>query len=625
MGEKRCMNCMRRLPVEAVACPKCGFVERFYRTEFYQLPPGSKLQNGRYEVGRVVGEGGFGVVYIGYDTKFEQIVAVKEFFSKLHVSRDNTQSVEMKLYKTTDESRESYRREIDHVRDEALTIRQFAGCSGIVQVEDYFEENNTIYLIMGYVEGTALNQLITEKTRGMDASECLEKFRPMIRSLHLVHLKHMLHRDISLDNIIMKEDGSLVLLDFGAARPIDPKTSSITVKFGYGPKEQYDADGSKQGPWTDVYALCVCLWNCLTGKKLDDSLKRAKKDDIWSGVNVRGLSRKQKDTIRKGLELEYTDRIQSMNELYYGLYGEWIEKPEEDSKNKSGTNGKAKTGLIRSLFERHRRADKPYDRDGERYRSEDRPYDRDRERYRSEDRPYDRDGERYRSEDRPYDRDGERYRSEDRLYDRDGERHRREDKPYDRDGERHRSEDRPYDRDRERYRSEDRLYDRDGERHRREDKLYDRDGERYRSEDRPYDRDGERHRREDKSFDRDKGPYDLEEETKFEDWETNLDETVMEAPTLILTDINDSRNRYECKVIGDVTIGRRSDRDVRIKEETVSRIQCTVFMQGGRMMVRNDSRKNITEINGRKVFEEAELIDGSILKMGRVRMRVELQ
>jgi len=317
---------MQLLPEGAEKCPHCGFSERYYKAEFYQLPIGHTLQNNRYQLGRVIGQGGFGLVYIGWDTKFKQVVAVKEFYSRQLVSRDNT--IRVKLFNDTEDGRAKYHKEIERVEAEALAIKQFTECPGIVRVEDYFEENNTIYLVMAYIEGITMRQYLDNNAGGMDGRGCLELFRPLVRSLSMVHKKNMLHRDISLDNIILeKASGQLKLLDFGAARPMDFKTSTVTVRFGYAPMELYTTDKGSQKPAIDVYELCTCMWNCITGQKLPDANERKKEDDVWKGVNAHGLNGKQKEAIKKGLELEQQNRIQSMNELYYGLYGEWLEKP----------------------------------------------------------------------------------------------------------------------------------------------------------------------------------------------------------------------------------------------------------------------------------------------------------
>ncbi len=345
MKEKRCINCMKLMPDMERVCPHCGFIEEYVEDSYkssqsHYLPIRHSLDNGRYQVGRMIGEGGFGIVYIGWDDKFGQVVAIKEFYSRQFVE-SREMSVRINPYKDTEEK---YRQEIERVKKEARAIKQFTECPGIVRVEDYFEENNTVYLVMAYVEGITLAQYMKKNEGGIDGARCLEKFRPIIESLFQIHKMGMLHRDISLDNIMVQKDNSLKLMDFGAARPMDAKTSSVTVKYGYGPREQYNVSSDNQGPWLDVYALCVCLWNCVTGKTMLDSGERAEGEDVWKESKVSGLTREQKETIRKGLELDYKKRLRSMNELYHGLYGKWLEETKIEPGSDSGLGEKPAVG-----------------------------------------------------------------------------------------------------------------------------------------------------------------------------------------------------------------------------------------------------------------------------------------
>lgn len=345
MDKKRCMSCMKLIDVDARVCPHCGFQEEYYQVEFYHLPIGHTLQDGRYQIGRVIGEGGFGLTYVGWDSKFCQVKAIKEFYSKEMVSRDNTVSYRVRLYKQSDE--EKYRQDLKRVEREARTLKQFSDLPEIVKVEDFFEENNTIYLVMEYVEGRTLEQYRQQTGGRIEEVKCLSMFRQLLRSLHSIHKEGVLHRDISLTNIMVRPDESLVLIDFGSARPLDHETMGVTVKLGYAPLEQYMPDKTNQGPWLDVYMICVCLYNCLTGRPLADS-KTRDQDDIWADVGTEvKISKRVKEVLRKGLELDHRKRCQSVSELYEGLYGERLEpkpapdpapspKPSDSDKEKEG-------------------------------------------------------------------------------------------------------------------------------------------------------------------------------------------------------------------------------------------------------------------------------------------------
>lgn len=320
-GEKRCIGCMRMIPSGQRQCPHCGFMEEYYQPEFYTLPAGQRLQNGRYELGHAVGEGGFGITYIGWDAKFARVVAIKEFYSKALVSRDNTVSRSVRLYRENDEaSKAAYRKEISRVEREARLIRRFEDCPGLVRVEDFFSENNTVYIVMDYIEGITLRAYC-----GQHGTVDVRRFAPLIQSLHKMHREGIIHRDLSMDNIMIQQDGSLKILDFGSARPVQNETMSVTVKYGYAAPEQYDPTAENQGPWIDVYELCVCIWNNLTGEKLKDA--KLRKESLERGG--KNLPRGIRETLLKGLELDYRKRIQNMNELYHGLYGTWLEPVDE--------------------------------------------------------------------------------------------------------------------------------------------------------------------------------------------------------------------------------------------------------------------------------------------------------
>ena len=143
--------------------------------------------------------------------------------------------------------------------------------SGIVTVHDYFEENNTAYIIMEYVDGCTMKEYI--KANGpMECSKVLHLMKPVMEALENIHSKNMIHRDVSPDNIMIRSDGQLKLIDFGAARIMqedEEKSFTVMLKRGYTPEEQYRTKG-EQGPWTDVYALCATMYYMLTAENLPE-------------------------------------------------------------------------------------------------------------------------------------------------------------------------------------------------------------------------------------------------------------------------------------------------------------------------------------------------------------------
>ena len=200
---------------------------------------------------------------------------------------------------------------------EARTLARFAREPGIVNVRDYLEYNGKAYMVMEYLDGSDLNTKIAEGGPiSFDAAYHL--LRPVILVLGKLHAEGVIHRDVSPDNIRMQSDGTIKLLDFGAAwntTSTENATTTITVKPGYAPYEQY-AGKERQGPFTDVYAVCATLYKCITGVTPPDALKRAFYDEIKtpSLLGAR-ITPAEEAILMQGLAVNSSDRIQSMEEL----------------------------------------------------------------------------------------------------------------------------------------------------------------------------------------------------------------------------------------------------------------------------------------------------------------------
>ena len=278
------------------------------------LRKGHLLKN-RYKVLSVLGQGGFGLTYACHDTTLNLKVAVKEYYPDGFVNRDCKKSATV-TYSTTPENMGFIEKGLRKFIDEARILAKFSGEDGIVDVRDYFEENNTAYIVMEYLDGKDLRQIIKEKGV-MPADYAVRLLLPVMESLEKVHRQGLIHRDISPDNIRMVGK-KVKLLDFGAARDYSfegNKTMTVMLKRGYAPIEQYGAVDS-QGPWTDVYALCATLYLCITGKKPADSLIRWENDPLRKpsqlGVSINPAI---ENVIMKGLSVSAKDRFQSMKAL----------------------------------------------------------------------------------------------------------------------------------------------------------------------------------------------------------------------------------------------------------------------------------------------------------------------
>ena len=246
--------------------------------DLHYLKKETKL-NGRYILKSVLGEGGFGITYYGEDDLFGNEVAIKEFFPQGIVTRNNeyTDNVTVTYAKQDEAFLAGKKRFIG----EARVMAKFNGDQGIVNVTDFFEANNTAYIVMEYLDGITLKEYL-KGNRQIPVDELMGLLAPLLESLDDVHQSGLIHRDISPDNIMVLKDGSVKLMDFGAARDyteFGEKSLSIVLKPGYAPAEQYQSRGV-QGPWTDIYALCATIYKCITGKTPEDSIQRVMEDDL---------------------------------------------------------------------------------------------------------------------------------------------------------------------------------------------------------------------------------------------------------------------------------------------------------------------------------------------------------
>ena len=318
-----CRGCMKEKKDAESVCEHCGFDSKTYQVNNHWLPLNTIL-NGKYLVGRVLGEGGFGITYIAIDLNLNMPVAIKEYYPNGFVSRDTTQ-LNNNVTKYQGEKLEFFEKGLDRFLTEARSVAQFYQTNGIAKVIDFFKENDTAYIVMEYVDGITLKQYLKDQGGKLPVETVLALVKPVINSLEEVHKAGLIHRDISPDNIMINSKGDLKLLDFGAARKYEDsanKSLSIMLKPGYAPEEQYRTRGV-QGPFTDVYALCATMYKMITGKTPPESLERRAEDTIvWPSAMGIAIDENVESVLKKGMEIISKDRIQDMTELagclYYG-------------------------------------------------------------------------------------------------------------------------------------------------------------------------------------------------------------------------------------------------------------------------------------------------------------------
>ena len=287
---------------------------------------------GRYIIEGVLGQGGFGITYLGTDELHEKKVAIKEFFPQGIVTRNIEYQDTVTV--TFVGEKDNYEKGKERFLKEARTMAKFSKDEGIVKALDFFEINNTAYIVMEYLEGITLKQYLRENQR-IAPEDLIELLVPLIESLDEIHSQGMIHRDISPDNIMVLPDGRIKLMDFGAARDyteFGEKSLSIVLKPGYAPPEQYQTHGI-QGPWTDIYALCATMYKCITGENPPDAIERVM-DDHLKKISEFGIviPPQEEAAIIKGMSVSAKDRYQNIKDFCEDLYGGYEETPASENK-----------------------------------------------------------------------------------------------------------------------------------------------------------------------------------------------------------------------------------------------------------------------------------------------------
>lgn len=313
MEMKRCVSCM--MEIDGDVCPHCGYDSSRVPKNLMGLKP-ETLLHGRYLVGKILGQGGFGITYVGFDLVLNIKVAVKEYFPLGNASRDNSVSNTLQWSPTQLEG-DAWKAGCEHFLKEARRMAKIDSIPEIVRVRDTFFENQTAYIIMDFVEGITLKAYLLQNGP-MAFSSCVQMLAPLLRGLEAVHRQNMIHRDISPDNIIIQPDGNLKLLDFGAAKDIETMRdglSQMVTKKGFSPPEQYMERGNI-GSWTDVYAMSATIYYCITGRVTPDAMDRMMEDPLTFQVPlVEPISEHAESILRQGLALKTGERIQTVEML----------------------------------------------------------------------------------------------------------------------------------------------------------------------------------------------------------------------------------------------------------------------------------------------------------------------
>lgn len=316
-SETLCMGCMRDKG-DAAVCPECGFQEGTPPDSPAQLPPRTVLAE-KYVLGRVLGQGGFGITYLAWDLLLNRKLAIKEYYPREICSRGRD---ELTVQPLSQRAQEDFQYGKSKFVEEGQNLARFRDYPGIVSLLEFIEANGTAYIVMAYMEGMTFKQYL-EKHNGKIPFEAARAILdPVMDALREVHRIGMLHRDISPDNIYLNTDHQVKILDFGSTRyAMKEQSHGLTVIFkpGYAPLEQYTTHG-KQGAWTDVYAVGATLYRALTGSPPVPAPDRLENDPLVSpshqGVAIPPHS---EAALLKALAVRVEDRLQTIEDFQNAL------------------------------------------------------------------------------------------------------------------------------------------------------------------------------------------------------------------------------------------------------------------------------------------------------------------
>ena len=332
----RCFQCMEE--TTEYPCKRCGYDPASHPPLAYALQPGTIL-NGKYVVGTVLGQGGFGITYIGLDLAQGSKVAIKEYFPSAHVSRTQSSQGTLQWY-NTESARTARESGKEMFLKEARKMSRVKDIPQAVQVLDLFRQNETAYIVMDFIEGQTLKAYLKQHgPLGWAEAETL--FLPVIYAMARIHQEGLIHRDLSPDNLMLQSNGSVRILDLGAAKDlnINSGASSMQVaKSGFSPPEQYTSRGSS-GPWTDVYALAATMYYSLTGVLPPAAMDLLSGETLrWDHPQLKAVPKNVLTALQKAMVLQPDKRTQAMLEFAHQLT-----TPGQD-RNPNGNRNRASSG-----------------------------------------------------------------------------------------------------------------------------------------------------------------------------------------------------------------------------------------------------------------------------------------
>lgn len=301
MPKKLCGNCFSM--VSGNICSNCGNTIQTDESEYDALPVGALLES-RYVIGRILGRGGFGIIYLAYDEAEDRVVAIKEYFPYGTAVRSMNNTI---VEPMTSQHAEAFYSGLKNFTYEAEIISKFSECSEILGIYDVFRQNGTAYYVMEYIKGVSLKRYVSE-CGVLSESQAIYIAERILPALSVMHEANVLHRDVSPDNIMICANGAIKLIDFGSAKVIEDKQQgmSVVLKQGFAPLEQYQRNGN-HGSWTDLYSLGTSLYFGLTAKTPEDPLARMESDNLFSEA-LSGITPSLNVIIKKAASVKVENR-----------------------------------------------------------------------------------------------------------------------------------------------------------------------------------------------------------------------------------------------------------------------------------------------------------------------------
>ena len=323
--------------------------------------PEESLLHGKYSIQKVLGQGGFGITYLAYDNTLQQEVAIKEYFPIRYADRlsnrlsdfvnekseaSDVEEIHLSatsiVYPQTGQEKRYLKGMKDFLEEARLLFVRF-DIEGIVAIRDFFEENGTAYIVMEYLSGMTLRQYEKQYKGKISEKQASVLLEPVVKALSYLHSNGIVHCDISPDNLLFDREGSLRLIDFGAARRSEKQKDETYYKGSYTAPEQY-YDTTIIGPWTDIYAFCAVWYEMLTGNKVPNAIERLDKDRLKNISTLAEVSPQTEEIIHRGLSLEISKRYFSATNLYFDF-----RKNNDKTDNSAIQSGKEETTINTEL------------------------------------------------------------------------------------------------------------------------------------------------------------------------------------------------------------------------------------------------------------------------------------